>query len=136
MRARGHSEVRRTYRAVDRGRARHPAHDRGCGGSRAATGKADTNAPPCIRIFTGPLAWQADDAGVCSPPDLSGSRGMPGEVLVCLMTWPPGTVLFALADVAASDAGGVLSRPTVAALGCGTPCIGAWRHGRAGRAPL
>jgi phosphohistidine swiveling domain-containing protein len=47
----------------------------------------------------------------------------PGEVLVCRMTSPPWTPLFALAGAVVTETGGLLSHTSIAAREYGIPCV-------------
>lgn len=47
----------------------------------------------------------------------------PGEVLVCAMTSPPWTPLFAIAAAVVTDSGAPLSHPAIAAREYGIPCV-------------
>ncbi|MGH6693561.1 MAG: PEP-utilizing enzyme, partial [Gammaproteobacteria bacterium] len=46
-----------------------------------------------------------------------------GEVLVCAMTSPPWTPLFAIAAAVVTDSGAPLSHPAIAAREYGIPCV-------------
>jgi phosphohistidine swiveling domain-containing protein len=50
-------------------------------------------------------------------------RLMPGEILVCAMTSPPWTPLFAIAGGVVTDSGGILSHPAIVAREYGIPCV-------------
>jgi phosphohistidine swiveling domain-containing protein len=47
----------------------------------------------------------------------------PGEILVCAMTSPPWTPLFAIAAAVVTDSGAPLSHPAIAAREYGIPCV-------------
>jgi pyruvate,water dikinase len=47
----------------------------------------------------------------------------PGEILVCTMTSPPWTPLFAIAAAVVTDSGAPLSHPAIAAREYGIPCV-------------
>ncbi|HLF72276.1 MAG TPA: PEP-utilizing enzyme [Dehalococcoidia bacterium] len=52
-----------------------------------------------------------------------GKRLQPGEVLVCRMTAPPWTPLFAIASAVVTETGGALSHPAIVAREYGIPCV-------------
>jgi pyruvate,water dikinase len=52
----------------------------------------------------------------------------PGEILVCAMTAPPWTILFAKAVAVVTDTGGVLSHASIASREYGLPCVAAVRN--------
>jgi pyruvate,water dikinase len=56
-------------------------------------------------------------------------RFEPGDVLVCVMTSPPWTPLFALASAVVADTGGMGSHPAIAAREYGIPCVLGTAHG-------
>jgi pyruvate,water dikinase len=51
-----------------------------------------------------------------------------GEILVCAMTAPPWTILFAKAAAVVTDTGGVLSHASIASREYGLPCVAAVRN--------
>jgi phosphoenolpyruvate synthase/pyruvate phosphate dikinase len=56
--------------------------------------------------------------------DLSeAERLQPGEILVCVMTAPPWTPLFAIAAAVVTDSGGVLSHSAICAREYAIPCV-------------
>ena len=52
-----------------------------------------------------------------------------GEILVCMMTAPPWTILFTKAAAVVTDTGGVLSHASIASREYGIPCVAAVRNG-------
>jgi pyruvate,water dikinase len=56
-------------------------------------------------------------------------RLQPGEVLVCAMSSPPWTPLFAIAAAVVTDSGGILSHPAIVAREYGIPCVVGTRVG-------
>jgi len=50
-------------------------------------------------------------------------RIAPGDVLVCVLTAPPWTPLFAVASAVVTDSGGLASHPAIAAREYGIPCV-------------
>jgi len=56
-------------------------------------------------------------------------RLQPGEVLVCAMSSPPWTALFAIAAAVVTDSGGILSHPAIVAREYGIPCVVGTRVG-------
>ncbi len=52
-----------------------------------------------------------------------GDRLEPGEILVCVMTSPPWTPLFAVAGAVVTETGSLLSHPSIAAREYGIPCV-------------
>jgi rifampicin phosphotransferase len=58
---------------------------------------------------------------ITSPED--GRRLQPGEVMVCTLTAPPWTPLFAVAGALVTETGGVLSHPSIVAREYGIPCV-------------
>jgi pyruvate,water dikinase len=57
------------------------------------------------------------------------TRLQPGEVLVCAMSSPPWTPLFAIAAGVVTDSGGMLSHPAIVAREYGIPCVVGTRTG-------
>ena len=51
-----------------------------------------------------------------------------GDVLVCVMTSPPWTILFTRASAVVTETGGALSHPAIAAREYGIPCVTAVRN--------
>ncbi len=58
---------------------------------------------------------------------LDGQRLAPGEVLICQMTSPPWSPLFAIAGAVVTETGGALSHPAIVAREYGIPCVVAAR---------
>jgi pyruvate,water dikinase len=54
---------------------------------------------------------------------VAGDRLDPGDVLVCTMTAPPWTSLFAVACAVVTDTGQLGSHPAIAAREYGIPCV-------------
>jgi phosphohistidine swiveling domain-containing protein len=52
----------------------------------------------------------------------------PGDILVCMMTAPPWTILFTKAAAVVTDTGGVLSHASIASREFGLPCVAAVRN--------
>ena len=52
-----------------------------------------------------------------------------GEILICMMTAPPWTILFTKAVAVVTDTGGVLSHASIASREYGIPCVTAIRNG-------
>jgi pyruvate,water dikinase len=52
----------------------------------------------------------------------------PGEILVCMMTSPPWTILFSKAAAVVTETGGVLSHASIASREYGLPCVAAVRN--------
>lgn len=52
-----------------------------------------------------------------------------GEILVCMMTVPPWTILFPKAEAVVTDTGSVLSHASIASREYGIPCVAATRNG-------
>jgi phosphoenolpyruvate synthase/pyruvate phosphate dikinase len=52
----------------------------------------------------------------------------PGEILVCMMTSPPWTILFTKAAAIVTETGGVLSHASIASRDYGLPCVAAVRN--------
>ncbi|HBJ30905.1 MAG TPA: phosphotransferase, partial [Dehalococcoidia bacterium] len=62
--------------------------------------------------------------------DLSeGANFHQGEILVCMMTAPPWTILFPKAEAVVTDTGSVLSYASIASREYGIPCVAATRNG-------
>ena len=51
------------------------------------------------------------------------------EILVCMMTEPPWTILFPKAEAVVTDTGSVLSYASIASQEYGIPCVAATRNG-------
>ncbi len=52
-----------------------------------------------------------------------------GEILVCMMTAPPWTILFTKAVAFVTDTGSVLSHASIASREYGIPCVAVTRNG-------
>jgi pyruvate,water dikinase len=93
---------------------------------------------PLVRLFFGvappdvtgqEIKGQAASKGVVTATarvikDLSeAERLQPGEILVCKMTAPPWTPLFAIAAAVVTDSGGVLSHSAICAREYAIPCV-------------
>jgi pyruvate,water dikinase len=96
------------------------------GGAEASTDHASTeNGTRPDQAITGLAASRGTvTARARVLADIShADRLRPGEVLVCAMSSPPWTPLFALAAAVVTDSGGILSHPAIVAREYGIPCV-------------